>query len=425
MAATLSTLRARIRTQIEAASGKPEPLVVTTSAIDLATSTPNLRGRVEASLQDSGHSRWSTDDLDEAIRKALDQYSILSPHTAIGTIALATAGREISLTTLTGLVRVEKVWWDYDSGTPGYPPNYRQFEVWPGSILYIDDETEPTSGEIVRVWYTLLHTLKDLDSAATTTISTEDVTAIVHGAAGFAAQQRSIERTENLNVDKDTTTKLNTWSERQLRTFRFLSRRTLPAWQRHAYGYDQDDLNEAIRWALHRYNEIQPDEAITSLTLAASGREVDISSITDYTHFTRVWWPYTASDQNPLWQNFELWPGDILFLDTSSEPQSGEIVRAWYERLHTLNGLDSATTTTFKDDVENLIVVGASGFATQERRQEEPGRGQATKLREWSEARLREFERGLKALAKRQAARSSGIAPSTPLDRWDTKGDDW
>ena len=58
-------------------------MVVTASSIQLATGTPNLRDRVEARLQDSGNSRWSTDDLDEA-RRAL----LYDPQTSGGLLLL-------------------------------------------------------------------------------------------------------------------------------------------------------------------------------------------------------------------------------------------------------------------------------------------------------------------------------------------------
>ena len=40
-------------------------------------------------------------------------------------------------------------------------------------------------------------------------------------------------------------------------------------------------------------------------------------------------------------------------------------------------------------------------------------------LTEWVDARLKEFERGLRSVARRQAARFSGIAAVGTLDRWD------
>jgi len=61
---------------------------------------------------------------------------------------------------------------------------------------------------------------------------------------------------------------------------------------------------------------------------------------------------------------------------------------------------------------------------TQERVQEDPSRYVPRKLREWAEARLTEFERGLRAVARRTAARESGIAEMPAIDRWD-QGEGW
>jgi len=422
-AATLSSLRLRIRTALANASGFTEPLVVTASSATLTT----LRDRVEAHLQDSGNTRWSTDDLDEAIRQALEQYSRQNPNTAIGSIALTANGREISLASLTGLLRVEKVWWDYDSSTPGYPPNWRQFQVWPGSILYVDDPSEPQNGDVVRVWYTKKHTLNALDSATATTIPDEDISYLVMGAAHFAALSRAVELSESMTTDHDVVKRLTEWADNAGKNYRYGIAQRPPAWQRYAYAYAQEDIDEAIRWALARYSEINPDQTIASITLAATSREVDISSITDYIQVQRVWWDYDSSDPEypPSWRNFEQWPGNILFIKDADEPATGDVVRIWYTRQHSLNGLDSASTTTFPDDAETLIVTGATGYAAMEREQEQPGFSVPVKLREWADIKLREFERGLKALGRRLATRHSGIAQGPTLDRWDDDGSGW
>lgn len=422
-AATLSTMRERVRVQVEGASGVTEPQVVTASSATLS----ELRDRVEIKLQDTGNERWSADDLDEFIREALEQYSRRNPNNAIGTIELSSDGREIDISSLSDLLRVDRVWWDYDSSSPGYPPNWRQFQVWSGTLLYIDDATAPSSGDTVRIWYTKPHTIEDLDSATATTVPAEDITYIVVGGAHFAAQSRAVKLSESLNVDKDVVERLSKWAGEQGKNFRYGVRLRPPAWQRYAYAYGQDDLDEAIRLALHRYSEVSPDRTITTVTLAADGREVDISSITDYFQIERVWWDYDSDDPGhpPNWRNFELWSGDILWINDGNEPQTGDVVRIWYTRLHSLNGLDGASTTSFGDDVETLVVVGASGYAAQERVQEKETRWVPRKLREWAEARLREFEAGLKRVASRAAARASGIAQGPVLDEWDEEGDGW
>jgi hypothetical protein len=424
--ATLNSLRDRIRTQIENASGFTEELVVTASSIQISSGSPNLRGLVQSKLQDVA-TKWSTTDIDDAVRSALALYSERNPVHALGTIALSADGREISLASLTGIIRVERVWWDYDSTTPGYPPNYRQFEVWPGSILYVDDRTEPSNGDTVRVWYTKLHTVNGLDSASATTIYAEDVEYIAMGAAHFAARARAMELLETANVDAKVVDRLEDWAEEEGRAFRYWIRQRPPAWQRYQSAYDQGDIDEALRWALHRLTEVLPDRVITSLTLSSAGREVDISSISDYIEIERVWWDYDSSDpaHPPNWRDFELWPGDILFINDAGEPESADVVRVWYTRLQSLNGLDSASTTSIPRDTETLITGGAAGYVVQERVQEAEGRFIPTKLREWAGARMREFERGLRVLGRREAARHSGIAEGASLDRWDSEASGW
>ena len=52
-----------------------------------------LRDRVELMLADSGNSIWSTDDIDEAIRQALHEYSKTRPLRAVSTVTLSADGR--------------------------------------------------------------------------------------------------------------------------------------------------------------------------------------------------------------------------------------------------------------------------------------------------------------------------------------------
>ena len=423
---TLNDLRDRIKVQLEAASGFTEPLVVTASSIALTTATTGMRARVQSRLQDADAARWSTADVDEAIRTALQVYSRTNPHHAIGTIT-AVAGREQSLSTLTGLIRVEKVWWSYDSTTPGYPPNWRQFEVWPGSLLYIDDRTAPTAGQVIRVWYTKQHTINGLDSATATTLPAEDVDVIISGAAHFAARARAVELAESATVDDAVVERLRKWADDEGSAFRYGVRQAPPSWQRYAYSYDQGDIDEAVRWAMYRYSEVYPQHKVTSLTLGETdAREIDISSLTGYIDVLRVWWDYDSTDPDypPNWAEFEVWPGDVLYLKIDEEPAEDDVIRIYYTLPHTLSGLDSAEATTIPERDINLIVTGATGFCAEERVQEQPQRSIPRKLREWAQSRLREFERGLQRLGRRIAAQHSGISASPELDRWDD-GSGW
>jgi hypothetical protein len=417
--ATLNTIRDRIRTQLEAASGLIEPLVLTTSSNKLA----DIRDRVESRLQDSTNARWSTGDLDEAIRTALEQYSKYNPQHKLDTVNISAAGREIDISGITDDLQIEKVWWDYDSGDPSYPPNFRQFEVWPGDLLYIDDREAPANGDVVRIWYTAMHTIEDLDSATATTLPADDEGTIVTGACHFATHSRVVELTEQLTAHDDTYEELRRFADEMGRNFRYQAQMDLRVYEKQARAYDQGDIDEAIRWAMYRYTEVKPHRAIDTVTLSADGREIDISSI-DYLDIERVWLDYDSSDPDyePDWADFEIWPGDLLFIDESVEPDSGDVLRIWYTTEQTLEDLDSATATTISDRDLNVIVTGAAGYCAQERLQEKEHWWGNRDLREWATKRLREFEAALIRIASREASRHSGIADTGSLDRWD---DEW
>jgi hypothetical protein len=421
MSATLTTLRARVRTQLENAVGFPDPLPVTVSSDTRTT----LLGRVENMVQDVSNLRWSTTDIDDALLKALDEYNRHSPPIAITTLTLAAAGREVDISSVSNLIRVQKVWWPYDSSDPSWPPNWCQFDVYPGKILALDTPTEPESGDKVRIWYTTPATINGLNSATVTTVPIDDVTYLLNGACFYLAYARAMELAETLNADEDLVKTLTNWATDHGKAFRYGIRQTEPAWQRYAYGYRNDDIDEGVDWALGRFNEIAPQEAVTSLTLAAAGREVDISSVTGLLRVTRAWWPYTSTDPEypPNWVPFEQW-GTTLFLKTGSEPDAGDVVRIWYQKLCTINGLASATSTTIPDDAETLIVTGTVGFVAQERVMEKQGWRVPRDLAEWADQRLKEFERGLKAYAKRQASRHAGSLQLPAMDRWDHTDDD-
>ena len=415
--ATLATLRDRVLQQVTSAGSGMDHTPVKVSALTLTT----MRDRVELALQDSTNAIWATGDIDEAITQALEQYSRHRPLRKIGTVTLAANSREIDISSLTNLIRVEKVWYPYDVAAPAYPPNWVHFETWPGNIIFITDPVLPLTDNKARIWYTEQHTLSGLEGAAATTFPIDDDAFLIDGAAAFATRFRALEIAETATVDDKVYARLDDWARDMMREFSegLYSR----GWKNYAFTYDQDDLDEAIRWALHRINEVAPDQYITTLTLAASGREVDISSITDYIDIIRVWWPYTAAapERPPNWREFQQWPGDLLYVDDPDEPQTGDVVRLWYTRPHTLNGLDAATASTISLQDETLLVIGASGFVAQEYVQDTASRYVPRKLREWADARLKEFERGLKALARRQAARFSGIAAVPALDRWDNQ----
>jgi non-ribosomal peptide synthetase component F len=187
----------------------------------MAATLATLRDRVEQILADTGNDIWTTDDIDEAIRRALHEYSKTRPYQQIGTLTLVADGRELDASTLTGILGVREIWCDYTAADPEFPPNRRIFEYWPDSTtIYVTDDYEPQSGDVCRVFYTTMQTLKDLDAATATTFSDADESLIAEGGAGYAATSRAVDLAERVTLDRLTAQQIRAWGMAQLQRFR-------------------------------------------------------------------------------------------------------------------------------------------------------------------------------------------------------------
>ncbi len=178
-----------------------------------------LRDLVEADLDDSGNAVWATGEIDRAMTKALHEYSLIRPQQIAGTITLAADGREVSISTLTGLTRIVRVWYPYTSTAPEDPPEWRQWELW-GSTLYILDGDVPADTLKVRVYYHKAQEIKDLDGAAATTMPAEDEETVVIGAGAYAALEKSRSSVGEAGVSTDTPAHWLDWATGRLDAFK-------------------------------------------------------------------------------------------------------------------------------------------------------------------------------------------------------------
>lgn len=179
-----------------------------------------LRARVSVSLMDTGNLLFDAGTVDEAIRQALHEYSREYPKDTVGTVTVAAAGREVSISGLAGLLAFRKIWLDYDASNPSYPPRWADhFELWPGSLLYIGDE-EVQVDDVLRVFYLAMHTLNGLDSETVTSIPIDHESLLVLGAACYACFSRSVELAETAGVSAVSTPNLAALGSRFLRYFR-------------------------------------------------------------------------------------------------------------------------------------------------------------------------------------------------------------
>ena len=128
--------------------------------------------------------------------------------------------------------------------------------------------------------------------------------------------------------------------------------------------WSADDIDRAIKRALVGYAQVNPQQAETTLELSADGREVDISSLSDLTRVVKVWYPYdtAAAEALPNWVRWETW-GETLYVASEEEPASGELMRIYYHKGHTVEGLEGASSTTVPQEDEEVLVLGATAYA--------------------------------------------------------------
>lgn len=180
-----------------------------------------LRDRLEIILQDTGNNIWATTTLDEAIKKALREYSNIRPRRLITTLSVASATRELDVSGVSGLLGVSRVWLPYTAADPEHPANDRHFEYWRDSdILYFYDGDEPQSGDVARLFYDTVQTLNGLDGESTTTFLLEDEDTILMGCAGHAALIRAIDMKEKVTLHRKSSEVVQAWGEARLSAFR-------------------------------------------------------------------------------------------------------------------------------------------------------------------------------------------------------------
>jgi len=153
---------------------------------------------------DPTNSVFTTDVIDEALRQVLSDYTIINPLGAETVITLPGDGREIALSGVSGLLQVSDVWWPYDSDASQetWTPNrVRGWRLWwddGAPVLFLDawDGDQPQQNDELRLWYTKVHTIQNLDSASMTTVLGSHESMLVRGAAGLACLGRSADINE-------------------------------------------------------------------------------------------------------------------------------------------------------------------------------------------------------------------------------------
>ena len=161
---------------------------------------PQLRSRVRRDLKDEDFSnyRWTDEELNRHIERAVREFSLAAPREAQAVLTTAQS-RELSLSTLSDRVAVEVV--EYPRGQ--YPPSYVPFSLWGDTLTLLIDKV-PASGEEVVVYYGRLHTLDN----TTSTIPPHLEEVLAMGVEGFACLEWA-----NFAINRVNTGGAGTWRE--------------------------------------------------------------------------------------------------------------------------------------------------------------------------------------------------------------------
>lgn len=185
----------------------------------MATTLITMRTRVARTLSDAGNLAWSTDDLDEGIRKALFDYTLAVPLLQTADITITQHGRQVDISSITNIMQVVDVWLPYTGNEDS--PRRQPFRHWvPLNILFAEGVYVPRTGDTAHIFYQAYHTLEGLDSAAETTFPDQHASTIVLGAAAYCAASRAIELTDQVTVDRDAVERLQTWARRAMLDFK-------------------------------------------------------------------------------------------------------------------------------------------------------------------------------------------------------------
>ncbi len=172
-----------------------------------------MRARVRRDLHDEDASsyRWTDDELNRHMDRAVRELSGTLPREGIATLATSAGSRELSVASLADLVQVEAV--EYPTGK--YPARYVQFSLWGVALTLLVDQA-PSAGEEVRVYYGRVHTL----DATTSTIPPQLEDLVAMGAEGYAALEWASYATNRVNSGgPEVWHQYLTWGQEQLARF--------------------------------------------------------------------------------------------------------------------------------------------------------------------------------------------------------------
>ena len=185
------------------------------------TALAAFRARIQNSLDDT-NSKYSTDIIDEALRKTLNEYTRANPNILTAEFSVTTAGRIQTLITANMIAIIQLVH-PYTS-TLADPFTYERedftLSYTNGSpTLYFTGPDIPQVTEKIYFKYAGKQLIEDLDGAASSTIRDDHEDILIVGASGQAAMMRASGLVEQWGGRPGEMGALMTWGTRQYARF--------------------------------------------------------------------------------------------------------------------------------------------------------------------------------------------------------------
>jgi hypothetical protein len=122
--------------------------------------------------------------------------------------------------------------------------------------------------------------------------------------------------------------------------------------------WTDNDLDRHIQHAVRDLNRVAPRELVdTSFTIPdPASRELDVTELPGLIRVITVEYPVGGYPRRL--RHFEMW-GATLTLFTDTMPEAGAPVSVYYNARHTVD----ATTSTLPAHLEDLVLLGAAGYA--------------------------------------------------------------
>ena len=193
--------------------------------------------------------------------------------------------------------------------------------------------------------------------------------------------------------------------------------------------YTDDILDEALRKILNEYTRAFPNIDTQSVTVGTAGRSQTIATCANLMSIIQLIHPYDDTLADPFvyeredfiltWQD----GSPILYFNGNDIPQVDEIIYVKFGAKQLIEDLDSAASTTVRDDHEDLLITGAAGLAAMMRSSglnEQWGArpGEMSALMLWGTRQYAHFRNFLTDIRSEQTI---NIFPDTywKLDEWD------